>query len=151
MPRSQARFPDTFASLLEARARAAAGTLSEPASPRQARATHASHIELGRIPDDGSPHADGIAETLARIYGEGHAPASTSEPPTCDPETIARELGLGPGLTARELESIRRSFALTNHPDRILPSQRTLATCRMAVANMLIDRALREKRRLASR
>jgi hypothetical protein len=67
--------------------------------------------------------------------------------PDSDPETIARELGLSPGLSARELERVRRDFALASHPDRALPWQRELATRRMSLANMLIDQALAAKKR----
>ena len=66
-------------------------------------------------------------------------------------EAIAGELGLTPALGARDLERIRREFALANHPDRVLPAARDLATRRMTIANMLIDQALQDRKRQAHR
>ena len=63
-----------------------------------------------------------------------------------DPEAIAREIGLDRSLSEEELNRARRRFMWRNHPDRCAESQRALADRRVAVANMLIDRA-----RLAAR
>jgi hypothetical protein len=87
----------------------------------------------------------GSADTLARIYGE-EPTAPLLERLDCDPEAVARELSLAKAMTARELERIRRDFALANHPDRVVAAQRDLATRRMSLANMLIDQALQEKK-----
>jgi len=65
-----------------------------------------------------------------------------------DPETIARELGLDQTLSERDLDQAKRRFMWRHHPDRCEESQRARADRRVAVANMLIDRA---RARLAGR
>ena len=91
-----------------------------------------------------------MAEALRRAYADEEPPAP-SLPDECEPDALARELGLAEDLTTREVERIRRSFALANHPDRVSADQRSLATRRMTVANMLIDKALAERRRKGRR
>jgi hypothetical protein len=61
-------------------------------------------------------------------------------------EMVARELGLSPGMTADELNRVRRDFALSNHPDRVDPALREVATQRMMIANALIDGAVKNGR-----
>jgi hypothetical protein len=65
-------------------------------------------------------------------------------PESCDPQELATELGLRPGLKPAELRRIRRAFALDNHPDRLDVAHRELASRRMTLANSLIDEALRQ-------
>ena len=66
------------------------------------------------------------------------------DPPlTCDPASLAAELGLESAMTRTELRRLRRRFALENHPDRLAPSRREIASRRMTIANSLIDAALR--------
>jgi hypothetical protein len=43
-------------------------------------------------------------------------------------------------MTLADLSQLRRQFALANHPDRVGASEREIATRRMMIANMLIDR-----------
>ena len=56
-------------------------------------------------------------------------------------EAIARELALDNIRTLAELSALRRLFMWRNHPDRVDEAQRGAATRRVALANMLIDRA----------
>jgi hypothetical protein len=63
----------------------------------------------------------------------------------CEQDAIAEELGLHANLSISELQKLRRAFARDNHPDRLAPAQRELATHRMTIANMLIDRELRNR------
>jgi hypothetical protein len=56
-------------------------------------------------------------------------------------EAILDELGLHDDLTADELNQVRRLFMWRNHPDRQSQTQRDSATRRVAIANMLLDRA----------
>jgi hypothetical protein len=83
-------------------------------------------------------------ETLTELYVE--SPQKRPLPKPAHYRSVAEELGLRPGLTAHQLNASRRAFALANHPDRVAPPDRDQATRRMAIANILIDRALREAR-----
>jgi hypothetical protein len=56
-------------------------------------------------------------------------------------EAILAELGLTECLTDEELTRLRRLYMWRNHPDRHRESQRASATRRVAIANMLVDRA----------
>ena len=68
--------------------------------------------------------------------------SAEAEPPWSeDPEAIARELGIDQALSERDLDLARRRFMWRHHPDRCEESQRAHADRRVAVANMLIDRA----------
>ena len=58
-----------------------------------------------------------------------------------DPEAIAAELGLSDALTLADLSRARRRFMWANHPDRRPDAPRELANRRVAIANMLLDRA----------
>ena len=64
--------------------------------------------------------------------------------PSVDPETIAAELGLGQADAPVDFGQLRRSFAFSNHPDRVAPHLRQRAIVRMQIANMLIDDARRK-------
>ena len=92
-----------------------------------------------------APQTGDAREALASAYLDERTFAATSPPPASDPEAIAAELRLTPQLTTKELVRIRREFALANHPDRVAPGHRDLATRRMTLANALIDRALQDK------
>ena len=144
MPRSE-----DFARILEARARAAASFEAGATPPRHARSVYPIDTSL----ESGAQSSDSLdaAEALSRIYADDGVPAAAPPQPACNRETIAGELRLTPELTARDLERIRREFALANHPDRVAPFHRDLATRRMTLANMLIDQALQDKRQQAPR
>ncbi len=58
------------------------------------------------------------------------------------PEAIRRELDLRPGLKRAELQQRRRSFAASNHPDRLPEEFRPAAEQRMKTANALLDAAM---------
>ena len=149
MPRSGPTAREDFSSLLDARARAAAGSEAGSASPRHARSVYA--IDTRRESGSQSSNRPSAAEALSRVYADDGAPAAMPPPPACDREAIAEELRLTPELAARDLERIRREFALGNHPDRVAPADRDLATRRMTLANTLIDQALQERRRVRGR
>lgn len=63
------------------------------------------------------------------------------------PAQVAEDLGLSNDDTPATLAEKRRSFANKNHPDRHAPADRTAATTRMTMANMLVDEALRRLKR----
>ncbi|HYA72764.1 MAG TPA: hypothetical protein VEF36_06370 [Roseiarcus sp.] len=70
--------------------------------------------------------------------------------PSDNADSIAAELGLTGALTHDELNRARRQFMWNNHPDRRPDVPRELANRRVAIANMLVDRAqsaLAERRR----
>jgi hypothetical protein len=56
-------------------------------------------------------------------------------------EGVASELGLSTSLTREDLNRARRRFMWRNHPDRRAEIGREIANRRVAIANMLIDRA----------
>lgn len=64
-----------------------------------------------------------------------------AEPPSDSADSIAAELGLSRALTREQLRRARREFMWNNHPDRRPDAPRDVATRRVAIANMLIDRA----------
>lgn len=142
MPQSRPPPAQAFASLLDARVRlAGSGEYAGPTPLRRAATVRG--IDVAAVPQADLP--GDVAEALSRSYADEEAAALTL-PQACEPEALACELGLGAALTAREIERIRRNFALANHPDRVPASERDLATRRMTVANMLIDQALGERR-----
>lgn len=61
--------------------------------------------------------------------------------PSDNVNSIAAELGLTGALTRDELNRARRQFMWNNHPDRRPDVPRELANRRVAIANMLVDRA----------
>jgi hypothetical protein len=96
--------------------------------------------------DDARRPAGGVSHWQAALawLEEQDGPAALVEsPPVVDerPEAILAELGLTENLTDRELSRLRRLFMWRNHPDRHRESQRASATRRVAIANMLLDRA----------
>ncbi len=59
---------------------------------------------------------------------------------------LADELCLSPDLTTEDLKRLRREFAIYNHPDRVTSAERERATRRMTLVNVLIDKALKERK-----
>jgi len=73
-------------------------------------------------------------------------PLPAAQPPPPRPsaqlEDIAAELRLPTLATTADLQTARRRFMWDNHPDRRKDLDRDLANHRVALANMLLDRAL---------
>lgn len=137
----------TFASLLDAQVRSAGEVGPASLAARRPSATaQAMEAILGSAPGAGEAAPLNAAEAFADYASEPVA-VGLAILPACDLEALTGELQLAPQLTAREIERIRRDFALANHPDRVAPADRDLATRRMALANVLIDQALQGKRR----
>ncbi len=67
-----------------------------------------------------------------------------------DPNKILLELGLNSNFSEVDVASLRREFALRNHPDRVPAELRDLATERMMLANNLMDRYIARLRKSAS-
>ncbi|MEF2550306.1 hypothetical protein VQ042_02900 [Aurantimonas sp. A2-1-M11] len=70
-----------------------------------------------------------------------------AQPPSIEPADIAAELDLRPGMTAAQLQGVRRAFARRNHPDGYGHDFPAESTVRMQIANALIDRALKTVQR----
>jgi hypothetical protein len=87
-------------------------------------------LALAAKPESGE---HGPASASSDGYGDG---ARDITPPPDDEDAIAAELAL------------RRSFALRNHPDLLHPAVQAWATRRMKIANMLIDRRVKELTRM---
>jgi hypothetical protein len=81
---------------------------------------------------------------------DGASAPNRAGAPSDNVDSIAAELGLTGALTHDELNRARRQFMWNNHPDRRPDVPRELANRRVAIANMLVDRAqsaLTERRR----
>lgn len=69
------------------------------------------------------------------------AVAKPAASPSVDPDVIAAELGLARAVSREDLNRVRRQFMWENHPDRRPDASPEVANRRVAIANMLIDRA----------
>jgi hypothetical protein len=81
-------------------------------------------------------------ESYLEQLGDGRAQRLVR---TANPGAIADELGITAQMTCDDLNRLRRKFALANHPDRSNSEEREIATRRMMIANMLIDRELKRR------
>ncbi len=90
-------------------------------------------VEAAGEPPQVEPAAPRVEPAASRV--EPAAPLSD------DPDAIAAELGLSGAPTLADLNRARRRFMWANHPDRRPDAPRALANRRVAIANMLLDRA----------
>jgi hypothetical protein len=127
-----------FDEVLEAVGRVASAGASE-----RAAAAYRGRIVLDCLLDGAGQAPSPTHETLTELYVERPQQPQAVQ---ADYAAVAAELGLAPDLTSRQLNAKRRSFARSHHPDRVSPQLREEATRRMAIANILIDRALKEGR-----
>jgi len=139
MPPTSTRDARGFDEILEAVGRKAAAA----DAGERAAAAYRGRIVLACLLDEADEAARPTHETLTELYVERQQPPQTVQ---ADYAAVAEELGLAPSLTPRQLNALRRSFARSHHPDRVAPPLREEATRRMAIANILIDRALEEGR-----
>jgi hypothetical protein len=100
-------------------------------------------VEAAGEPSQGEPSraAPPPVEPTAPRFESVAPPAAPAAPLTDDPDAIAAELGLSDTSTLADLNRVRRSFMWANHPDRRPDAPRELANRRVAIANMLLDRA----------
>lgn len=133
-----------FEQALKAAERAATGVTAE--SGEWSAAAYRGRIVLECLMEQAEHAAHPTRDTLAGLYVEvsPHLPPYAAD--ASHYAGVAEELGLRPGLASQELARMRRAFALANHPDRFGPEHRDEATRRMAIANILIDRALKADR-----
>lgn len=108
-------------------------------SPGAPFATFAGPIDPSPAGDGPNPRWERALEWIAEPpdFAAAAAGAALSD----NPESIAAELGLSRAHTRDQLKRARRRFMWENHPDRRLDAPRDLANRRVAIANMLIDRA----------
>ena len=137
-------------SALIARTRAVATTmpsqstpLARVSPPLPERAASGSH-SLWESAAEWTPEAD----PPRRSVDPAPAPAPPApQRPSLRAEDIAAELGLSGLNSLAELHRARRRFMWANHPDRRSDLDRDFANRRVALANMLLDRALTALRR----
>ena len=99
-------------------------------------------LPLGITTCDAEPAWNRATEWIADLE-ESQDAVSAKDLPSDDPAEMRRELGLDNALTLEELRRLRREFVWSNHPDRRLNIPASLANSRVAIANMLIDDAMR--------
>jgi hypothetical protein len=96
-------------------------------------------------PIDFEPQARAAADrwdlALDWIADPPELAARPAAAPSVDPDVIAAELGLAWAMSRDDLKRARRRFMWENHPDRRPDAPPELANRRVAIANMLIDRA----------
>ena len=86
-------------------------------------------------------HALAFVEATRPAPAVDPAPPPPAPPPSDDAEAIAAELDLAAALNVSDLRRARRRFMWENHPDRRPEVSSELANRRVAIANMLVDRA----------
>jgi hypothetical protein len=140
---SGARFGEVLAEVARESARR-----GEPAEEEAGASFAASHPLAGTIFSFGDGPRVGAGDgshwdaALAWLEDQDE-PKLTPEPTPVEitPELVLTELGPTEHLTVDGLNRLRRLYMWRNHPDRRGEAQRENATRRVAIANMLIDRA----------
>jgi hypothetical protein len=82
---------------------------------------------------------------LAQMYADEQSGRRLEKARNLD-QFLADELCLSSDLSTEDLKRLRREFAIYNHPDRVTSADRERATRRMTLVNVLIDKALKEKK-----
>ena len=108
-------------------------------APGRSFATFAAPVDSGPASGGPNPRWARALEWIAEP--PEFAVAAPAAALSDNPESIAAELGLSRAHTREQLKRARRRFMWDNHPDRRLDAPRDLANRRVAIANMLIDRA----------
>lgn len=132
----------TFEHLLSGLQRSRASPEPDPAAPE----TFANPLASAALPIGDEAADPGVADLWD--YAAAWAPdseadeAPASPAPGDDVEAIAKELDLANASTRGEIHRARRRFMWKYHPDRRPDISADSAGRRVAVANMLVDRAL---------
>jgi hypothetical protein len=141
---------DAFQRALD-EARQRDGALDDDGSRFARRPRLRAGVELGPAPSAGGVARFDLALDWTDEPAERPGPPATASAakgvrsPEDMSAEIAEELGLGATLTPDELASRWRNFIWRNHPDRQSIDGRARANDRVAIANMLYDRARRER------
>jgi len=143
----------TFQHALEEAHRGDRGANADSESGHVSKLRVRTAVEIGRAQGGGGDARWGLAMTWTN-EPEAMTSASTIGP-TGEPlrldtdlaEAIARELGVGAGVTEGQLTRRWRAFGWRNHPDRQPVHARDRANIRVAIANTLYDQARRDLKR----
>lgn len=150
---SNSTAPEDFSEVLETASKAAGIDLDfgsgSPAHDTRRFRTAASHIHqlAERERENRASVLSASIESYLEQLGENRVPRQVRP---ADLDAIAGELAITAQMTLDDLSQLRRRFALANHPDRTSSEEREIATRRMMIANMLIDRALKNRGRASS-
>lgn len=138
---------DDFHRLLEA---AIAGSedadlLLEHLAASRARELHyAFYCALVGVPELASGHGYVPPGTVSQLYEDNRRAAAKDAESRSD-ESIEAEVHKICLEALDDLRHLRRRFARENHPDAVSPAEREEANRRMAIANRLIDDALKRR------
>jgi hypothetical protein len=138
-PKGHAEFAQLLESALRARAE------GDASAPRAADGYTIDPRTQRAIEELLSSPAYVSVERLSQLYAEERSGRTPGKARDLD-RFLAEELHLSPDLTVEDLHRLRREFAIYNHPDRVDASERDRATRRMALVNVLIDKALKERK-----
>jgi hypothetical protein len=116
------------------------GELATPAPSLSIEALFSLEEAPARAPGGASHWTAALAWLEEQEEPAAAAPAPR-QPKAESPEAILAELGLSERLTHDEIGQLRRLYMWRNHPDRHSEAERENATRRVAIANMLLDRA----------
>ncbi len=137
------REPETFGHVLEA--------MAPPRADRRDAGAFANPLATAAAPIPADASRAGVDNLWDHAFAWALEPPAEASPeppppraalPSDDAEAIAAELGLPSLSTRTALRRARRGFMWRNHPDRRPEIPPALANRRVAIANMLIDRAL---------
>ena len=143
----------TFQHALEEARRSDRGANADVESGYVSKPRVRTTVEFGPAQGGGGDARWGLAMTWT------NEPEAMTSAPTagqsCEParldadiaEAIARELGVGAGLTEGQLTRLWRAFVWRNHPDRQPVHARERANICVAIANTLYDQARRDLKR----
>lgn len=131
----QEETPNSFGRLLDEIAEEDQRAFNKARLDLEARAALAARIALAMAAAPDRPSRNPPPGLHARFIDADDEPAEMRRP-------LPRLPSPKPGTTKRELERLRRAFALANHPDIVPPGEREEATRRMAAFNRMIDEKL---------
>jgi hypothetical protein len=127
-----------------------AGFLTPDGRPSGAEADIGAYFDF--LADWPGHEQAGIRQTTDHQPSPDAPEASPPEPEPVMPPHLERlsetEIAEDLAITARDTEQSlnekRRQFAKDNHPDRVRPQFRDNATTRMKIANLMIDKAIKQ-------
>lgn len=143
------RFRKILDSVLSGKRNDVQSAASHNRAVNRLRAASAATIELQ---NQGLSRFSGNGQYLLNAAGPAADMTEDASPSGAEPEAGAGmtlqqlKLALRNGPARAELNHLRRRFALANHPDLGCDNRRELLSARLAIANGLIDDALKNTR-----